>query len=677
MMDGWKNYVFMIVLLYSVYFIHQIEGESNQYKQIVPLVWSGSTWPTCQEQTTCPPGTYKTKGYLTNSDPGWNGGKQSFHNALAPESRIARVDIVIFGVLDCALLDDSNNTNLITFSLAQLEIITITLNATRECTINTDFCPFCTQIYKVTYNGTVPQYHSEEGATNTFQIFTTGYSAFVSISNATLTLYSEFDPSSSSAFFGKPTPRDWIILGVTIGSMFCCVIFFLIVSIRFWHISKQREREQAILRRNLEESAYNYNYNNNNNSVNEDHEEKKRLLELFGWNNSFLDHNNNNNDSNSTEGHDSFENNSNYENGSGDNNKKGSGDSKSRNNNGINVQFGIPNSLNASDGMGGMAASPSNDTFIWGINKQINPSQVQIGRRIGRGSYGDVFLGRWHGTNVAVKKLPAQILNTHSSLSDEEKEEWFADFQREATIMRSLRHPNILQLLATYLDPPDLCIIMEYMERGSLYNVIHDKTFSLSWKIMRSILMDAARGMAYLHNSEPPVIHRDLKSHNLLVDKNWKCKVCDFGLAKMKVATGANSNTMTSCGTPAWTAPEVLRNEKYTEKCDVYSFGILVWECVTGRKPHENMPPFQVVFAVGTQGLRPVVPSFVPRELRALIVDCWGEDGDARPTFVQVLERLEKDMSDVDGELMFPIRAEKSVEELDENGRNLKRTGRY
>ncbi len=118
--------------------------------------------------------------------------------------------------------------------------------------------------------------------------------------------------------------------------------------------------------------------------------------------------------------------------------------------------------------------------------------------------------------------------------------------------------------------------------------------------------------------------------HNLLVGEHWRTKVSDFGLSRMV----NYMNTMTSCGTPSWvftfffglcqylwygllinnkpffssklqTAPEVLRGEKYTEKCDVYSFGIVLWECVTRQTPHEGIPHFQVVFQVGTQGLRP------------------------------------------------------------------------
>jgi serine/threonine protein kinase len=93
----------------------------------------------------------------------------------------------------------------------------------------------------------------------------------------------------------------------------------------------------------------------------------------------------------------------------------------------------------------------------------------------------------------------------------------------------------------------------------------------MSWKLRVQIAIDVAKGMNYLHKCNPIIIHRDLKSYNLLVDDNFKVKVCDFGLAKH--LTQFDQPAMTSCGTPAWTAPEVLRNERYTEKADIYSFG--------------------------------------------------------------------------------------------------------
>ena len=133
---------------------------------------------------------------------------------------------------------------------------------------------------------------------------------------------------------------------------------------------------------------------------------------------------------------------------------------------------------------------------------------------------------------------------------------------------------------------------------------------------------------------------RDLKSQNLLVDNDFKVKVCDFGLAKLLLDTQAAS-TMTACGTPSYTAPEVLRNQQYSEKCDVFSFAILMWELLTREEPYAGMPPFQIVFAVASEGRRPTIPDNCPVEYAELTRECWNEYAEDRPTFSEVIGKLE------------------------------------
>jgi len=269
-------------------------------------------------------------------------------------------------------------------------------------------------------------------------------------------------------------------------------------------------------------------------------------------------------------------------------------------------------------------------------DKPMTFDDIVIKERIGKGSYGEVFRGMWRGTEVAVKKLPYYM----SELDDEEqRKEFSTNFIHETELMKSLRHPNIIQLYATFTIP-EVCMVMEYMSRGSLYHILHDKTIELSWDIIRRIMIDAAKGMTYLHNSQPVIVHRDLKSHNLLVGEYWNTKVSDFGLSRILDVTHT-FGTMTSCGTPSWTAPEVLRGEKYTEKCDVYSFGIVLWECVTRQTPYDGIPPFQIVFQVSTQGMRPTIPQDCPHSWSTLIVECWDESPENRPSFEDILHSLE------------------------------------
>jgi tRNA A-37 threonylcarbamoyl transferase component Bud32 len=261
--------------------------------------------------------------------------------------------------------------------------------------------------------------------------------------------------------------------------------------------------------------------------------------------------------------------------------------------------------------------------------EKLDVKQIKLGQRIGKGSFGEVYLGTYLGTEVAVKKLPANKLST----------QFMQEFAREAALMRGLRHPNVVQFLGATMDEPDICIVTEYMAKGSLYHLLHDPKVAISWEMVRKIALDAAKGMAYLHMRSPAIIHRDLKSHNLLVDENWKVKVCDFGLSKIAVD---QQNTMTACGTPCWTAPEILRNARYTTKADVFSYGIVLWELVTRDEPFAGMPAFQVIFAVGNKSARLPLPQVCPPELIKLIVSCWQEDPSLRPPFSDIIIYLER-----------------------------------
>jgi len=164
----------------------------------------------------------------------------------------------------------------------------------------------------------------------------------------------------------------------------------------------------------------------------------------------------------------------------------------------------------------------------------------------------------------------------------------------------------------------------------------------LPWVRLKNMALDIARGMNYLHCSDPIIIHRDLKSHNLLVDEHFKVKVCDFGLSTMVKRHLDRFTAMTPVGTPCWTAPEVLRNELYSERADVFSFGVVLWELVTREDPYQGMPTFQIVIAVGQHKMRPLIPPNAPSALSQLMADCWNEDPNLRPPFSEIVSRLEK-----------------------------------
>ncbi|KAL8141815.1 hypothetical protein V2J09_014847 [Rumex salicifolius] len=259
---------------------------------------------------------------------------------------------------------------------------------------------------------------------------------------------------------------------------------------------------------------------------------------------------------------------------------------------------------------------------------EIPLEEITMGERIGLGSYGEVYHGDWHGTEVAVKRFLNQ------DISGETLEE----FRSEVHIMKRLRHPNVVLFMGAVTRPPNLSIITEFLPRGSLYRLIHRPNNQLDDRRRLRMAFDAARGMNYLHNSLPVIVHRDLKSPNLLVDRNWVVKVCDFGLSRMKHSTFLSSRTF--AGTAEWMAPEVLRNEPSNEKCDVYSFGVILWELCTLQQPWAGMNPMQVVGAVGFQHRRLDIPDDVDPAIAEIIRKCWETDPILRPTFAEIMTAL-------------------------------------
>lgn len=258
---------------------------------------------------------------------------------------------------------------------------------------------------------------------------------------------------------------------------------------------------------------------------------------------------------------------------------------------------------------------------------------LEIRREIGSGSYGDVHEAKYKGTIVAVKRL-------RMSQSDLLDVDHVTLLVQEAALFSRLRHPNVVQFMALSTSPP--AIISEFCANGSLWDLMHpgaaaQPQIRLDWSRRIRIMKDVCRGMMYLHGCSPAIIHRDLKSANVLLDENWTAKVCDFGLARVKSA----SATMSRVGTPQWMAPELLREDRYSEKVDVFSFGVILWELATLQKPYDSLSPLRVIFVVGQTNARLKVPDDCPRVLKNLVEWCFSEDGD-RPTFDQIMEILER-----------------------------------
>uniref|UniRef100_A0A6B2LBN8 Protein kinase domain-containing protein n=1 Tax=Arcella intermedia TaxID=1963864 RepID=A0A6B2LBN8_9EUKA len=249
-----------------------------------------------------------------------------------------------------------------------------------------------------------------------------------------------------------------------------------------------------------------------------------------------------------------------------------------------------------------------------------------MGELIGHGSFANVYRGNFHDTEVAIKVIK------FVSLKDMEK-----SLLEEAGLMVKLRHPHIVLFMGAGIKMPDLFIVTEFMANGSVRELLDKKEVLLEPEHIKKMCIEACKGMAFLHSRK--IIHRDLKTHNLLVDKYWSVKVADFGLSR---AMGDTDGTMTACGTPSWAAPEVLRRDHYSYKADVYSFGICLWEMNTRKRPYSNLKPYQVVIAVATDGLRPDIEGSIPSYFEKLIRVCWNDVPAERPDFPKLREMFEE-----------------------------------
>ncbi|XBH98706.1 probable serine/threonine-protein kinase SIS8 isoform X1 [Triticum dicoccoides] len=261
---------------------------------------------------------------------------------------------------------------------------------------------------------------------------------------------------------------------------------------------------------------------------------------------------------------------------------------------------------------------------------EIQWEEIVLGERVGLGSFGEVYRGEWHGTEVAVKKFLQQDISS----------DILEELKAEVRIMKRLRHPNVVLFMGAVTRIPNLSILTEFLPRGSLFRLIRRPNNQLDERKRIRMALDVARGMNYLHNCTPVVVHRDLKSPNLLVDKNWVVKVCDFGLSRIKHNTFLSSRS--TAGTAEWMAPEVLRNEPSDEKCDVFSYGVILWELCTLLQPWEGMNPMQVVGAVGFQERRLDIPAEVDPAIAEIIERCWQTDPKTRPSFSEIMAALKR-----------------------------------
>uniref|UniRef100_A0AAQ5ZHC4 non-specific serine/threonine protein kinase n=1 Tax=Amphiprion ocellaris TaxID=80972 RepID=A0AAQ5ZHC4_AMPOC len=265
---------------------------------------------------------------------------------------------------------------------------------------------------------------------------------------------------------------------------------------------------------------------------------------------------------------------------------------------------------------------------------EIPEGQITLGQRIGSGSFGTVFKGKWHG-DVAVK-----MLNVTAPTPQQ-----LQAFKNEVGVLRKTRHVNIL-LFMGYTTKPQLAIVTQWCEGSSLYHHLHIIETKFEMIKLIDIARQTAQGMDYLHAKS--IIHRDLKSNNIFLHEDLTVKIGDFGLATVKSRWSGSHQFEQLSGSILWMAPEVIRlqdKNPYSFQSDVYAFGIVLYELMSGALPYSNINNRdQIIFMVGRGYLSPdlsKVRSNCPKAMKRLMADCLKKKREERPLFPQILASIE------------------------------------
>ncbi|XP_058647233.1 RAF proto-oncogene serine/threonine-protein kinase isoform X2 [Onychostoma macrolepis] len=269
-------------------------------------------------------------------------------------------------------------------------------------------------------------------------------------------------------------------------------------------------------------------------------------------------------------------------------------------------------------------------SYYW----EIEASEVVLHSRIGSGSFGTVYKGKWHG-DVAVKIL--KVVNPTP--------EQLQAFRNEVAVLRKTRHVNIV-LFMGYMTKANLAIVTQWCEGSSLYKHLHVQETNFQMFQLMDIARQTAQGMDYLHAKN--IIHRDMKSNNIFLHEGLTVKIGDFGLATVKARWSGSHRVEQPSGSILWMAPEVIRmqdNNPYSFQSDVYSYGIVLYELMTGELPYSMIGNRdQIIFMVGRGYLTPDLSKLYkscPKAMKRLVADCIQKCKDERPLFPQILSSIE------------------------------------
>lgn len=279
---------------------------------------------------------------------------------------------------------------------------------------------------------------------------------------------------------------------------------------------------------------------------------------------------------------------------------------------------------------------------------EIDLAKLDIDKQVASGTFGVVYRGTYDGEDVAVK-----VLDWGQEGQETKHRE---AFEKEVAVWQKLDHPNVTRFVGASMGtsslkvpakkggggaPGQRCcvVVVEYQHGGTLKTLLfHHRDKKLPYKKVVQLALDMARGLSYLHSKK--IVHRDVKAENMLLDRKKTVKIADFGVARVEAQDDCNMTGQT--GTLGYMAPEVLEGRPYDHKCDVYSYGVVLWEIYCCTLAYANYSIADISYHVVKLGIRPDIPRCCPKELSEIMARCWHADPDRRPEMSQVVELLEK-----------------------------------
>ncbi|OAY78950.1 Serine/threonine-protein kinase HT1 [Ananas comosus] len=311
----------------------------------------------------------------------------------------------------------------------------------------------------------------------------------------------------------------------------------------------------------------------------------------------------------------------------------------------------------------------SKDMFFRADEIDLKSFDIQLENKLNKGK-GSVLQRPKEEWEIDLSKLELRYLvaqGTYVKLLDWGEDGFATDaetaalrssFQQEVAVWYKLDHPNVTKFVGASMGTTDLkippksstsgsetilpakacCVVVEYLPGGTLKQyLIKNYRRKLPYKIVIQLALDLSRGLSYLHSKK--IVHRDVKTENMLLDAHRNLKIADFGVARVEAP---NPKDMTGeTGTLGYMAPEVLDGKPYNRKCDVYSFGICLWEIYCCDMPYPNLSFTDLSSAVVHQNLRPEIPRCCPTALASIMRKCWDANPDKRPDMDEAVRLLE------------------------------------